>query len=128
MKKILILLIASLALAVASNSVANPKNNRHRRNVAISIAKGPAPHIHRSAIPMISAVYDPVLTQLEVEFNENFGIVRICILNPMLQAVVTYECDTQEEQLALIPCILDDENNYTIQITGEEIEAIGYID
>lgn len=128
MKKILILMVTSLALAVTFNSVANPKNKRHRRDVAISIAKGPAPHIHRSAIPIISAVYDSDFFQLEVEFSENFGIVKIYILNPMLQAVATYECDTQEEQLALIPCILDDENNYTIQITGKEIEAIGYID
>lgn len=120
-------MIASLTLAVAFNAVADPKSKQHRKDVAISVIKSTKPHIHRSAIPIVSAIYDSDMSQLEVEFNDDLGIVRICVLNSMFQTVALYECDTQSEPLAVLLCSLDDESNYTIQMTSKEFEAVGYL-
>lgn len=129
MKKILVLILTCITvisfLAVES-VVAKPK--RSRKDIYISIVHRPKPHIHRSAVPDVEACFDAESSAVEVEFNDNFGPVVIYILNPMLQAVAKYECNTDMEPYAFIPSAFEDEGMYTIKIVGKGFEAEGYFD
>lgn len=55
------------------------------------------------------------------------GRVVIYIQNNMGQNIAKYECNTDMESMAFIPCDLDETETYTIKFVGKDLDAEGYI-
>lgn len=129
MKKIIVLILTCITLIsfFAVESV-DARSNTKRQRIYITTVHRPKPHIHRSAVPDVDACYDAESSVVEVDFNDSFGPVVIYILNPMLQAVAKYECNTDMESYAIITSDLEEMGIYTIKIVGKGFEAEGCFD
>lgn len=128
MKKLLLSVIACIIAASfiwCETAAAKPKR---LENIKISIAKQPKPHIHRSPGTPVTAVYDYEALCLDVAFEDNFGTVVIQVQNSAFQTIAQYTCDTGVEQQAIVPCNLEAQGMYIIKISGQDLEAFGYLD
>lgn len=122
----LLLFAAIVSMATTFSVDARPK--RPKKDIHITVIKHPRPHIHRSLYQSIEVAVDAESNFVDVAFNENLGSVTIYVLNPMEQTITKYECNTDMEPLAFIPCNMEEDGVYTIKIFGKDLEAFGYFD
>jgi len=122
----LLLFAAIISMATTFSADARPK--RPKKDIYITVIKHPRPHTHRTPFQSIEVEVDAESNFVDVAFNEKLGSVIIYVLNPMGQAITKYECNTDMEPLAFIPCNMEEDGVYTIKIFGKDLEAFGYFD
>lgn len=123
MKKIIVLFVA-VCCCIGGICIGSPRDNSNK-DVYIQIVKtgglSPRP---RTAQPLIEAEADVLAGQLLLYFNYEMGKVAIDVKNSIGVVVSHYSCDTDMEPMAVMN-IPTDADNYTITITGPNVEAYG---
>lgn len=126
MKKLFVLFIAAMCLwtdGMCLESSSGKGLSSQDVKIVITDIKGSRPR-PRTAQPLIEAEADVLAGQLLLYFNYEMGKVAIDVINSMGMVVSHYSCDTDMEPMAVMN-IPTDADNYTITITGPNVEAYG---